>query len=466
MNRPVIKKIFSLLLLAYATGGTAQRMSFPLAAYDTVAFPPPVFKATVFDSSRLSGYYCLTAKKEDLVFVVILDKYGGVVCFKPCAHNVSALVETDGRILLEYKHTFFFVDSAFRVIDSVSCKNKYQTDNHDILTLPDKHIILLGEESLFVDLKKHPEWKRRNKSDSIAVKASIIQELDSARNVIFEWHAKDHFDFDDVDTFFFNSGGPFEWTHSNALELDTDGNILLSSRNFCEITKINRTNGNVMWRWGGHRNEFKFVNCPFPFYGQHNIRRLANGHFTLFDNGDYVEPHGARALEFDLDETNKVATLVWSYTYDEDMTSNGQGNVQRLENGNTLVNFGRNSCDDVTFVIVDSTGSKIFQIDENSAYKAVNLSTMPWHLHRPQINVRDSAGVTYLAAEAGYYSYHWNNGSTGRVIPVNNAGQYYVFTSYGEGVYVSSLKALVTKKTPLKLKHGQKGTFSVKMMEE
>ena len=43
------------------------------------------------------------------------------------------------------------------------------------------------------------------------------------KNVVFEWHAKDHFAFDDADTFFLYQGPTIDWTHSNAVELDDDG---------------------------------------------------------------------------------------------------------------------------------------------------------------------------------------------------------------------------------------------------
>src|SRR5205823_2006818 len=137
----------------------------------------------------------------------------------------------------------------------------------------------------------------------------------------------------EVDPFFVtNLFGIVDLQHVNGVETDVDGNILLLSRNFNEITKIDRKDGSVIWRLGGNLNQFKFVNWPVPFYGAHDLRRLKNGHFTLFDNGRHMESHGARALEFELDQVKKIATLKWSYTYDPSMFSKAHGNVQRLEN--------------------------------------------------------------------------------------------------------------------------------------
>ncbi|MBK6877832.1 MAG: hypothetical protein IPG99_15635 [Ignavibacteria bacterium] len=37
-----------------------------------------------------------------------------------------------------------------------------------------------------------------------------------------------------------------DYCHGNALEIDYDGNIILSSRNMSEITKISRSSGNII----------------------------------------------------------------------------------------------------------------------------------------------------------------------------------------------------------------------------
>jgi hypothetical protein len=135
-----------------------------------------------------------------------------------------------------------------------------------------------------------------------------------------------------------------------------------------EITKINRFDsvGTIIWRLGGKHNQFTFVNDSIHFSHQHAIRRIANGHLTLFDNGNYghfvatvydtnydssVTPPQisidtntnqtyARACEYDLDVNNMTATLVWHYDHDSTIKSNAMGYVQRLPNGNTLISWG------------------------------------------------------------------------------------------------------------------------------
>ncbi|MBL0309873.1 MAG: aryl-sulfate sulfotransferase [Bacteroidetes bacterium] len=230
--------------------------------------------------------------------------------------------------------------------------------------------------------------------------------------------------------------------HYNAVELDQDGNILLSSKNYSEITKINRSDGSIMWRLGGKRNQFTFVNCPVPFYGQHDIRRISNGNITLFDGGHHQKPYGARALEFELDEVKTIATLKWSYTYDTALVSQARGNVQRLDNGYTLVNYGVvGTASELIFVVVDKRGRKLFELnspDHLDSYRSFYYRELPWKVKRPQITCFDSLGVKYLKTAQDYSSYQWSDSSVTRTIAVTKPGNYFVFVPYGEGGFIRS----------------------------
>src|SRR6185436_5773772 len=223
------------------------------------------------------------------------------------------------------------------------------------------------------------------------------------------------------------------------IDVDNDGNLLLSTRNFSEITKINRADSSIMWRLGGKQNEFTFANSPLPFYAQHDIRKLSNGHITLFDNGEYLVPHGCRGVEFELDEVNKIATQKWDYMYDSTISARSLGNVQRLANSNTLVNFGNSINSDISFVVVDSSGSKIVQLDGITSYRVFYYPSLPWQLHRPQITSLDSLGLTWLDAGAGYASYLWSNGHTTQKIALPAVPDTFnVFVPIGTEGFISS----------------------------
>ena len=174
----------------------------------------------------------------------------------------------------------------------------------------------------------------------------VLQELDQDNNVVFQWNGRDHFAI--TDTYEPLTTPLVDLVHGNAVELDADGNLLLSSRHLSEITKINRTTGDIVWRLGGKHNQFTFNGDPVlpdvgAFSYQHDIRRQANGNITLFDNGNQfisAGQRGSRGVEYSLDEAAKTATLVREFRLTPDVVSIYMGNLQRLPNGNSLVGWG------------------------------------------------------------------------------------------------------------------------------
>jgi hypothetical protein len=142
---------------------------------------------------------------------------------------------------------------------------------------------------------------------------------------VFQWRSWDHFSILDgsVSGYVNLDSSLIDYVHGNAIELDMDGNLLLSSRHMNEITKIDRQTGEIIWRLGLNalNNQFTFVNDTRGFSHQHDIRRLANGNITLFDNGNFLVPEYSRAVEYALDEQAMTATLVWEYRNDPDAFS-------------------------------------------------------------------------------------------------------------------------------------------------
>jgi len=441
-----MQKIFLLLLLSILN------ISAALAQW-------PPYHATIYDSTKTEGYYFLVPLKlagnGGVHAQLILDRYGDVVYYRPLGAVTATpgfKVQPNGMITYLQNAKFYVLDSTFTIKDSVVTQNGIYLDSHEFQILPNGNYLMLGYENVFMNLSAYAWFKPTGTHGSsvASVKCCVIQEQDPNKNVVFEWHCKDYFSFADGDSLWYANPNVVDWTHSNALELDNDGNILLSSRHFDEITKINRTDSSIMWRLGGVQNQFTFLTDTVPFYGQHDIRRIANGNITLYDNGFRALSapyHGARALEYQLDEVNRTASLVWGYVYDSTMYSKATGNVQRLLNGNTLVNFGIIGSKNVAFVVVDSLKNKVFELtfeDTMYSYRAFNFQQLPWMFHRPEITCFDSAGITYLDAGAGYASYEWNNGSTSRIIPVTAADTFIVWVPYGTDGFISSEKLIIT----------------------
>jgi hypothetical protein len=133
----------------------------------------------------------------------------------------------------------------------------------------------------------------------------------------------------------------YEIAHLNSIEPLPDGNLWLSLRNISAVVKVDRRTGNVVWRLGGKRSDFRFVNDPLGgFWRQHDARRLPNGDVLLFDNGNLHEPPESRAVEYRLDEEAKTATLVWQYRRTPPLFARIAGSARRSADGHTLVSYG------------------------------------------------------------------------------------------------------------------------------
>lgn len=248
------------------------------------------------------------------------------------AHNIA------GRIVRNAKVIDYIMDADFKIIDSVQCKNEYLADVHEFVVLPNGHYLMLAYESIPVDMSKQVTDGEAN----AYVIGSVIQELDRNKNCVFQWRSLDHLPINHTFTKLTNSS--FEHTHANSYYLDTDGNLLVSFTASFDIVKINMVTGEIIYHFGGKRNQFDIIdddeNTPFHFTNQHDIKRLPNGNFLFFDNGFAKPVQYSRAVEFEVDEEEMTARKVWDFRRQPDISAFAMGSAQRLRNGNTLINWG------------------------------------------------------------------------------------------------------------------------------
>jgi Arylsulfotransferase (ASST)/Abnormal spindle-like microcephaly-assoc'd, ASPM-SPD-2-Hydin len=237
---------------------------------------------------------------------------------------------------------YFIMDSSYSIVDSFSCRNGYSTDFHEFLLLANGHSFLISYDPQIVRM----DTVAQGGDSSAVVLGLVIQELDSNKNVIFQWRSWDHFQITDATEDIDLTAHTIDYVHGNAIELDYDGNLLLSSRHLDEITKINRQSGEIIWRWGGlksRNNEILFVNDPITFSHQHDIRRANNGNLTIFDNGNLRTPRFTRSLEYQFDEGEKIAVLLWKYNNEPETYARAMGSSMKLSNNNTFIGWGLHS---------------------------------------------------------------------------------------------------------------------------
>jgi len=232
------------------------------------------------------------------------------------------------------------LDEKLQVVDSFQMKNGYSTDFHEFKILPNGHVMMMSYHAIPYDMSSIVEGGKTDATLFI----NIIQEQDADKNVIFEWRNIDYIPITDSDLDLTESR--LNYSTLNGFDLDRDGNILASFRNHSEIMKISRNTGEILWRMGGPRGEFIFEgeheeNAPYYFARQHHICKQPDGNITLFDNGAFHQPPYSRAVEYELDEIQKVARLVSEWTYPHGtIFSVTAGNAVNLPNGGWFIGYG------------------------------------------------------------------------------------------------------------------------------
>lgn len=304
-------------------------------------------------------------------YIIIMDKYGVPVFYRHMPSRVYDFQkQLDGNItFIEADNPQFFVmNNKYEITDSVAMQNGYSADVHELRILEDGHYLLMGYDLQHVGM----DTVVTGGNPGAVVTGLVLQELDENKNLVFQWRSWDHFKITDATYDISLTDSLIDYVHANAIETDYDGNILLSCRHLDEITKINRTTGEIMWRWGGKyckNNQFNFLNDSIGFSHQHCIRRLPNGNYTMFDNGNLHDPQFSRAVEYNLNQTDKTVTLVWEHRNNPSDFTFAMGSTERLINQNTFIGWGTQP--KITEVAPDGTETFSLNLLNNAfAYRA------------------------------------------------------------------------------------------------
>ena len=305
---------------------------------------------------------------------VIVDDTGEPVWEQPLAglvtadfrvqtyHGKPALTWWQG--LIEYGHgvgEYVIADSSYAPLARVNAGNGLHGDLHEFL-LTDRGTALLTSYNML----RH-DLRAAGGSPHGSIQDAIFQEIDVATGkVLLEWHSLDHIPLTES---FYPVSTWWDYVHLNSIAIDSDENLLVSSRNTHTIYKVNRSTGAIMWRLGGKHSDFE-IDANALFAWQHDARRHPDGSITLFDNGDSE----SRALVLAVDEPRRSVKLVREYAHPTRIYANSQGNMQILPNGNVLVGWGAQP-----YVSeFSATGQLLFDAKLGANYMSYRAYRMPW----------------------------------------------------------------------------------------
>lgn len=367
------------------------------------------------DKGNLLIAYMPSAKGAYTGYLMMTNDTGGVLKYKKITVSAYDLtIQPNGQMTFMKGTSGYILDNDWNIIDSVSCQNGYKLDIHEFLILPNGHYLVEAYDPQYIDMSKIVT----NGIPNARVSGVVIQELDRNKNLVFQWRTWDHFKFED--SYQSMTGANVDLFHMNAMFLDSDGNLICCFRHSSELTKINRTTGEIIWRMGGKNNQFTFIgeneaNAPNYFSYQHDVERLPNGNLTLFDNGNQHKPAFSRGVEYTLNEDTKTATLVWECRHDSDIYASAMGSFQRLENGNTLIGWGSaGSSGKAQITEFRPDKSVAMEITVPSGYSVYRARKF----HMPACE--SVASVSIIDVEAGNsYTFDDQNGETGVEIMFN-----------------------------------------------
>lgn len=372
----------------------------PKPRYVTAPATLPVITFTNYSGINTGQYIFFSTFFTPHPYLLMLDEKGELAYYQTMLPNrayVDFRALPDGR-LIYFDGTgsnwgadgaYKLIDASYKSIATIGAGQGYETDNHDILFLPNGNRILMVYDQIPIDLSAQGGLSKTMLLDP------IVQEIDPAGNVLLDWHTSDHLGF--AETYEKMNSDPFDPFHNNSLALLEDGSLLISVRNASTVLKVDRDTGKVLWRMGGKKSDFK-MGAGASFSYQHDVLWLGHGVMTMFDNGNNRDILFSRALQLQVDETKRTVAMSWEFRQKPDVYGVFMGNVQRLSDGNSFIGWGgpRSIATEV-----DPKGNKVLELEivppGGLVYRWYKL---PW--------VGQPTTAPTLVAQDGKLYFSWN----------------------------------------------------------
>jgi hypothetical protein len=378
--------------------------------------PPAVEVAQAAPEAAAGRVFVAPKRGATQVGPLILDDAGEPIWFHPLTGNDQAfdfraqtyrgepvLTWWQGRMQL-YRGGGVgrILDTRYRPVATVRAANGYVMDAHEMKLTPAGTALTMSYFVVPWDLTK-----LGGRRDGL-VEDNVVQEIDVETGaVLFEWHTLGSIPLgESIRPAPQEQGKIHDPWHLNSVELDRDGDFIVSARHANALYKVDRETGEVVWRLGGKASDFEMGDGT-EFKLQHDARVHDDGTISLFDNvsEDVKSDEHSRGIVLRLDEDAKTASLVRSVEHPDELLSPTQGSMQVLDDGGAFVGWGGLHPE---FSEFDAEGGLVF----DARFMAKGVETyrayrMPWRARgegRPAAVASARGGATVVRAS-------WN-GST------------------------------------------------------
>ena len=342
---------------------------------------------------------------------MILDPGGGLLWFKALPKYTSAtnfrVQEYAGKPVLTWwqgdisVHGFgsgedVILDSAYAQIARVRAGNGLQADLHEFQLTPQGTALITAYDPIYCNLSAVG-----GPADG-AVTDGTFQEIDIRTGlVMFQWTSLDHVALDEsyAPAGGTNTAWPFDFFHINSINLDQDSSLLISARNTWTAYDIQPQTGQINWQLGGRHSSFTLGEGAATAW-QHDPRELANGTFSIFDNGASPTVHSqSRGIVVSLEPQGKTATLLNEFTHPPPISAKSQGNIQAQPNGDWFIGWGEVP----DFSELSATGQLLLDAHFPAGDQSYRDLRFPWTgapATRPVFAVRSTHGSAAASASS------------------------------------------------------------------
>ena len=372
----------------YKRANAAPRVRDDVSAFHSRPDLRPV-AVQVTHRSRLLGDIFLTPWYGPIQDgPMIVDSSGGLVWFKPVPAGQRAsdfrVQSYLGKPVLTWwqgmsgsglgRGTDVIYNSFYQQIATVNGANGFPADLHEFQITSLNTAIITTFQPVFWDASSVKGGNKRQ-----IVLDSVVQEIDIPTGLLlYQWDSLDHVPVSDSYVKApLSVKNPYDYFHLNSVDVDTDGNLVVSGRNTWGIYKINRHTGAMIWRLGGKHSNFKLASGTYWAF-QHDVRVQAHNdqYITLFDNesGVYRVRKQSGAVKLKLDVKHMTATHVQRLSHSPETLAPFAGDVQQLPDHNNFVGWGARPY----MSEFSPSGKLLFDahfVDENASYRTYLL---PW----------------------------------------------------------------------------------------
>jgi len=322
-----------------------------------------------------SGYYLLNSS----TYGMVLDTNGTPIWYTRGTTVVNVDSPEPNVITVSPNNSGFDVHALATLTTTSVTAVGSPTDPHDLRLLPNGDWLLFTNTILAdVDLTGLASF---GSGQSLA--DCMVQELDAQENVVWSWTASDHVDpvQESLEPVYANFEGVtvVDAFHCNSIDVDGEGNLLLSLRHTNAVFYVDRASGEIEWKLGGTAYNkdgaahIAVTSDPEGTFSlQHDARFTATGGVTLFD--DHGATAGvARGVEYAIDQEAGTASVVWEFLGPSQ--SGAQGSFRRYPDGHSVIGWGALQGDRRVLTEVDGSGNDVLDVSLSGqvSYRAIKV---------------------------------------------------------------------------------------------